>query len=136
MLMRMLCCFLAIAAALHAEVLHLGPNKKVQGAVIKETADTVFVDIGATIVAVPKKEIVKREPDAKPKEEAATEAKEKQDGLFRTIRRAEASVMAASKVSPLPTSTSGASPSFQAPSSWSARRAGSAPGSSSRPTAT
>ena len=92
--MRMLACLLVLALTVHAEILRLGNNKSVQGTVIKETADMVFVDVGSTIVAVPKKDILKREPDVAKKEEKSKAAAEKKDGLFRTIERGEATVRA------------------------------------------
>ena len=42
------------------EILKLGAGREVRGKVIKETSDTVFVDVGYTIVGIPKKEIVAR----------------------------------------------------------------------------
>jgi serine protease Do len=44
------------------EVLHLGGGKRVVGAVIKQTEDTVFVDVGFDILKVPVATIVRREP--------------------------------------------------------------------------
>ncbi|MFQ5843619.1 MAG: S1C family serine protease [Planctomycetota bacterium] len=45
------------------EILDLGGGHQVRGDVVKENADTVFVDLGYTILAVPKKEIVGRRSD-------------------------------------------------------------------------
>jgi serine protease Do len=92
--MRILICVLVLLVAAHGEILRLGPNRAVQGKVVKETADKVFVDVGFTIVEVPKKEILKREPDAKKGEEGAkgAVAKSTADGLIRTIERREESV--------------------------------------------
>ena len=90
--MRILLCLLVFLTSANAEILRLGNNKSVQGTVIKETADTVFVDVGSTIVAVSKKDIVKREADVAKKGDEAKAAREKKDGMFRTIERGEASV--------------------------------------------
>ncbi len=43
------------------EVIHVGGGARIEGEVVKETADTVFVDVGWTILGVPAKEIVRRE---------------------------------------------------------------------------
>ena len=92
--MRIAIGLLLLAFIAHGEILHLGANRKVQGKVVKETADKVFVDIGFTIVEVPKKEIVSREADAKADDAAKKESatREKRDGMFRTIERGEAPV--------------------------------------------
>jgi serine protease Do len=50
--------------AVAEEVLHLGTGREIRGEVVKETGDVVFVDVGYTILSVPKKDIVRREtPD-------------------------------------------------------------------------
>jgi serine protease Do len=53
---------IALAAASPAlcDEIRLGSGNMVKGQVIKETADELFVDIGHTIIAVPKKQIVER----------------------------------------------------------------------------
>lgn len=43
------------------EVLHMGGGARIEGDVVKENADTVFVDLGWTVLGVPAKEIVRRE---------------------------------------------------------------------------
>ncbi len=46
--------------SLAGEVFDLGGGREIRGDVVKETSDTVFVDLGYTIIGVPKKEIVAR----------------------------------------------------------------------------
>jgi len=91
--MRIAIGLLLLVLAVQGEILRLGTNRSVQGKVVKETADKVFVDIGYTIVEVPKKEIISREPDTKADDPSkAIASREKRDGLIRTIERGEASV--------------------------------------------
>ena len=91
-MMRIALSLLLIVCFARGEILRLGKDRSIQGKVIKETGDKVFVDVGYTILEVPKKEIVSREADAQPKGEAAKAAKEKKLGLYRTIERGEGSV--------------------------------------------
>jgi serine protease Do len=52
-----LACVLTAGLA-QADEIRLGDGKAIKGEVVKETADEVFVDIGHTIIAVPRKEIL------------------------------------------------------------------------------
>jgi serine protease Do len=49
-----------------ADVLRLDTGQTVQGAVLKETDDEVFVDLGFTVLGVPKRRIARRETGEKP----------------------------------------------------------------------
>jgi len=76
-----------------AETIRLGADRQVQGKVVKETEETVFVDVGYTILAIPAKEILERvadeTADAVPQEGRVTASA---TSLFRTIDRNEVSV--------------------------------------------
>ncbi len=63
LLARLLCASLLLAALAGADVLRLGSGRAIRGKVVKETVDTLFVDVGYTILSVPKKEILSREAD-------------------------------------------------------------------------
>ncbi|MEM8883825.1 MAG: trypsin-like peptidase domain-containing protein [Planctomycetota bacterium] len=91
--MRVVIALLLCALLGQAETLRLGDGRSIEGKVVKETADKVFVDVGFTILEVPKKEIVERKASAK-KGDAKSEGKTKEtrQGLIRTIERGEASV--------------------------------------------
>ncbi|MHC4939051.1 MAG: S1C family serine protease [Planctomycetota bacterium] len=92
-MMRIALALLLAASLGHPEILRLGKDRSIQGKVVKETAEKIFVDVGYTILEVPKKQIVAREPDAKPDEKkAAKKEKVETQGLYRTIERGEASV--------------------------------------------
>ncbi|MGH7161980.1 MAG: S1C family serine protease [Planctomycetota bacterium] len=91
--MRRLALLLLLCGAGRADVLRLGDGKQISGAVVKETADTVFVDVGYTIVSVPKKEILSRETGAEAgTPSAATRTATSADALYSAIDRAEVSV--------------------------------------------
>jgi serine protease Do len=62
----------ALAPCVRADVFSLGDGKEIRGSVVKETTDAVFVDVGFTILEVPRKEIVDwKKADAAPSESAA-----------------------------------------------------------------
>lgn len=63
-----------------SETIFLHGGKSVSGEVVKETSENIFVDIGHTIIEIPKKSIVRRSKG----EEARTEKNEKAEGLFFT----------------------------------------------------
>jgi serine protease Do len=73
-----------------AEILHLGGGRSIQGEVVKETPETLFVDIGFTILAVPRKEVLRREQESA--EAPAGEERPVESALYRTARRKEMSV--------------------------------------------
>jgi len=81
---------LALAALTFADIFHLGEGKQVRGRILKETADTYFVDVGFTVVAVPKKSVLEREDDTADAKKTG-EAKST-DFLYSTIEREEMSV--------------------------------------------
>jgi serine protease Do len=64
---RLLLPLSALLAPLPAsgDVLHLDTGQTVQGAVLKETDDEVFVDLGFTVLGVPKRRIARRETGVK-----------------------------------------------------------------------
>jgi serine protease Do len=75
------------------DVLHLGGGRIIKGEVLKETPETLFVDVGFMVLAVPTKEVLRREKNAE-----AAAAGEKATGtrvasaLYRTETRKEISV--------------------------------------------
>ena len=97
LLARLLCASLLLAALAGADVLRLGSGRAIRGKVVKETVDTLFVDVGYTILAVPKKEVLSREADtaaapATGGKEKKGEAKVKKSGLYSSIDRSTLSV--------------------------------------------
>ena len=85
---------LAMALSLPAfgEVLKLGFGHEVRGKVVKETSDMVFVDVGYTILSVPKKEIISRQPEKPSANRAKTGNTKTSKHLYSTIEREEKSV--------------------------------------------
>ncbi len=94
---------LLLAPAASADLFRLGEGREVRGSVLKETVDTYFVDVGYTILSVPKKEVLARVAEAELAIDAAggpgagagaagTTGGEKGDALFSTIRRTEQGV--------------------------------------------
>jgi len=80
-----------LARPVSADVLDLGKGRRLEGEVLKETPETLFVDVGFTVLAVPRKEILRRE--ASRDEGAAKETSETVGGdLYRTADRKEMSV--------------------------------------------
>jgi serine protease Do len=73
-----------------AEILHLGSGRRIEGEIVKETPETVFVDVGYTILPVPRKEILRREKAGAG--EKATPEKSSFEGLYRSSDRKEMSV--------------------------------------------
>lgn len=73
------------------DVLHLGNGRKIEGEVLKETPESLFVDVGFAVIAVPRKEILRREKVAEEGDVAET-VTESKDALFRTADRKEMSV--------------------------------------------
>jgi serine protease Do len=74
-----------------ADTLTLGSGRQVKGKVVKETNDALFVDVGYTIIEVPKKQILKRSAD-EDAGKAKSGAQVKKGDLFSTIEREEMSV--------------------------------------------
>jgi serine protease Do len=80
-----------VALPASADVLHLGKGRRLEGEVLKETPETLFVDVGFTVLAVPRREILRRE--ASRGEGASEETAETVSGdLYRTADRKEMSV--------------------------------------------
>jgi len=81
-----------IGSAAPMEVIHLGDGREIKAPVVKETAENIFVDLGFTILGIPKKEVVRRTPVED--EEAGADAAEKVDEtlLWRALKRTEVSV--------------------------------------------
>jgi serine protease Do len=50
-----------LTAPLTADVLHLDTGQTIQGAVLKETNEEIFVDLGFTVLGVPKHHVARRE---------------------------------------------------------------------------
>ena len=82
---------LALSLPVSAEILQLGSGRSVRGKVVKETSDTVFVDVGYTILPVPKKEILSRSKETANKGATKSATKESKH-LYSTIQREEKSV--------------------------------------------
>lgn len=90
--MRTLIATLFLGTVLYAqdrkiETLHLGGEAQIQGSVVKETQDAVFVDVGYTILEVPKRAVLRREAKTE-----APESAERQVDIFFTSRLKKASV--------------------------------------------
>ena len=88
--MRLLLVILIGVGAAHADTLRLGDGRQVKGKILKETADTYFVDVGFTVMSVPKKSVLAREQDEKTQTKVG-DARRSND-LFSTKGREEASV--------------------------------------------
>ncbi len=85
--------FLLLALPAAGETFRLGVGREITGQVVKETEETVFVDVGFTILSLPKKEILERiaaeATEANPQEGQVTTSA---TSLFSTIDRNEVSV--------------------------------------------
>ena len=55
-----LACALSRTAQGSVETLDFGAGRLVQGAIVKENSESVFVDLGYTVLAVPRRELVAR----------------------------------------------------------------------------
>ncbi len=87
---------LALAAILWAatggiEVFHLADGREIRAEVVKESGETLFLDLGWTVIGVPRQEIVRRESVAAASGEAEALV-ETSEALYRTGRGREASV--------------------------------------------
>ena len=81
-----------LGPAAPVEVIHLGDGREIKAPVVKETAENIFVDLGFTILGIPKKEVVRRTPVVDEKAAADQAAKVDETLLWRGLKRAEASV--------------------------------------------
>jgi len=77
---------LLLALGTLGEVVILKSGSRLDGAVVKRTDETVFVDVGYTILAVPAKEVkeIKEEAEAKPAEAAPAKSRadEEREGIY------------------------------------------------------
>jgi len=93
--MRLLFALLLLPVALRADVFRLADGREVKGPLLKETADSYFVDLGETVLELPKKTVLAREAEGAPGAATPAERTEKAEGqLWSTIDRPEASVKA------------------------------------------
>ena len=83
---------LVLCLPVFGEVLKLGSGREVRGKVVKETSDMVFVDVGYTILSVPKKEIISRQSEKPAANKAKTGDTKTSKHLYSTIEREEKSV--------------------------------------------
>jgi len=81
----------ATAPPAAADVFQLGPGRRVEGELIKETAETYFVDVGFTIVSLPKKSVTKRVTEPEKGGKPGGDARKTRD-LYSTIDRDETTV--------------------------------------------
>lgn len=81
--------------ALRADVFRLADGREVKGPVLKETADSYFVDIGHAVLELPKKTVLAREAEGASGAEApAAKATKGAGQIWSAIDRPEASVKA------------------------------------------
>jgi len=86
---------LACAGTTRADLFRLGEGRAIRGKVLKETAESYFVDVGFTVLELPKKAVLSREDDTKKSAGAAKgEAARVSGALYSTIRREEMTVKA------------------------------------------
>jgi serine protease Do len=75
------------------EILHLGDGREIKAPIVKETAEKIYVDLGFTIIGIPKKDVVRREAVNAETAAAGSESVEvEKGGLWRAESRREASV--------------------------------------------
>jgi len=93
--MRLLLALLLLPVALRADVFRLADGREVKGPVLKETADSYFVDLGHAVLELPKKTVLAREAEGASGAEAPAAKAEKAAGqIWSSIDRPEASVKA------------------------------------------
>jgi len=98
--MRALAALLLFASLASPDLFRLGEGREIRGAVVKETAEAYFVDVGYTILSLPKREVLTRVAESALAEGTGGDAGggtpdsagEKGDALFSTIRRTEQGV--------------------------------------------
>jgi len=90
--MRALAVILLLAAAVPADVLRLADGREVRGPVLKESEESLFVDLGFTVLVVPKKAVLAREVEGSGEEETAPAKAVASEDLYSTVDRLEASV--------------------------------------------
>ncbi|MCK6459505.1 MAG: trypsin-like peptidase domain-containing protein [Planctomycetes bacterium] len=92
--MRLLLALLILPGLLRADVFKLTDGREVKGPLLKETADSYFVDLGQTVLELPKKSVLAREAEGAPGEAAPEKATKAEDQIWSAIDRPEASVKA------------------------------------------
>jgi len=94
--MRSILALLLLPLALHADVFKLADGREVIGPLLKETADSYFVDLGHTVLELPKKAVLAREEEgaSTPGEDAKESVTKAEDQPWSSIDRPEASVKA------------------------------------------
>jgi len=92
--MRLLLALLLLPAAVRADVFRLADGREVKGPVLKESTDSYFVDLGHTVLELPKKSVVSREEEGASGTEAPEKATKALGQLWSSIDRPEASVKA------------------------------------------
>jgi serine protease Do len=90
--MRILLALLLVPAALFADVFRLADGREVKGPLLKETADSFFVDLGETVLELPKRTVLAHEAEGAPGDAAAEKATRAEGQLWSGIERAEATV--------------------------------------------
>jgi serine protease Do len=92
--MRLLLALLLLPVALHADIFRLGEGREVRGTLLKETADSYFVDVGFGVLELPKKAVLAREEEGAAGEEEPAAATREEGQLWSAIDRPEATVKA------------------------------------------
>ncbi len=92
--MRPLVALLLLPAALRADVFRLADGREVKGPVLKETTDSYFVDLGHTVLELPKKAVLAREAEGASGAATPEKATKTEGQLWSSIDRPEASVKA------------------------------------------
>ncbi len=93
--MRLLLALLLLPGLLRADVFRLADGREVTGPLLKETADSYFVDLGQTVLELPKKAVLSREAETASTDAAAPgKATKAEDQIWSSIDRPEASVKA------------------------------------------
>jgi serine protease Do len=92
--MRLLLALLLVPAAIRADVFKLADGREVKAPLLKETADSYFVDLGHAVLELPKKTVLAREAEGAPGDPAPEKATKAEGQLWSAIDRPEASVKA------------------------------------------
>jgi serine protease Do len=92
--MRFLLALLLLPVALSADVFRLADGREVRAPVLKETPDSYFVDLGHTVLELPKKTVLAREAEGAPGDAAPEKATQAEGQIWSAIDRPEASVKA------------------------------------------
>ena len=82
----------AWVGAAHADELALAGGGIVRGTILKESNDALYVDLGFTVLAVPRASVLERRGDAQASESAVAIGAEMRKGLYSRAQLAELSV--------------------------------------------